>query len=202
MTVKIEEWRGVENLVYAEVTADTAQAYTTGAVKPLAGIAEISREVKEEKATKFYDNNPAITIYGEGEDEIKISVSAIPLATKAELLGQTIDSATGALIEGERTVKYFAIGYKAKTTSGTDVYRWRLKGTFSTPAESHKTKDDGQDSSGEELTYTGVSTVKAFTKNNNKPARGVEVWDDADSTCNVSAFFDQVTDPDKLTIKN
>lgn len=198
---RIEEWRGVENLVYAEITKDDATEYTTKAVKPLSGVAEISRTIKEDKATKFYDNLPAFTIYGEGEDEIKIKVSVLPLSVRADILGQTLDATTGAMIEGERTIKQFAIGYKTKTTSGVDVYRWRLKGTFSTPEESHKTIDDGTDSNGEELTFTGVATIHKFTKGG-KSARGVIVVDDADSTANVSTFFDQVTDPDKLTVKN
>lgn len=199
---RIEEWRGVEGLVYAEVTKDDATEYTTGAVKPLAGVAEISRTIKEDKGTKFYDNRPAFTIYGEGEDEIKIKVSVLPLSVRADILGQALDTATGAMIEGERDIKYFAIGYITKTTSGVDVYRWRLKGTFSPPEESHKTIDDGTDSNGEELTFTGVSTIHKFTKGGNKSARGVVVVNDADSKCDVTDFFDQVTDPDKLTVKN
>ena len=40
---EIYEYRGVEGLVYAEVTADTAENYTTGTVKDLAGVATISK---------------------------------------------------------------------------------------------------------------------------------------------------------------
>ena len=40
---KIYEYRGVEGLVAAEVTADTAEAFTTGEVFDIAGVSEIAK---------------------------------------------------------------------------------------------------------------------------------------------------------------
>ena len=50
------------------------------------------------------------------------------------------------------------------------------------------------------LTYTGISTTYKFTKGNS-PAKAVVVDDNAESKCDVSAFFETVTDPDKLKAK-
>ena len=44
----------------------------------------------------------------------------------ATITGQNYDSATGALFEGVRDLKYFALGYKTKKTNGDEVYVWRL----------------------------------------------------------------------------
>jgi len=57
---------------------------------------------------------------------VTISASAIPLDVLATITGQNYDSATGALFEGVRDLKYFALGYKTKKTNGDEMYVWRL----------------------------------------------------------------------------
>ena len=198
--MKYEEFRGVSDLVIAEVTTDDDTAYETGEVEELAGAGEISKTTEASSATKYYDNIPAIVINAEGADTITVTSSVPLLATLAKITGKTIDEATGAMIDSEGKPKYFALGYKFQKTDGTDRYVWRLKGTFSVPDESSKTKDNGTDSSGMTLTYTGISTTHKFTKGNS-PAKAVVVDDNAESKCDVSAFFETVTDPDKLRTK-
>lgn len=197
---EIVEYRGVEGLVYAEVTEDSVENYTTGAVKPLAGVAEISRTTESSSETHYYDNIPAIVINSTGSDEVTITSSAIPLEVLAEITGQVYDSTTGAMIEGTRENKYFAIGYKTKKTNGDEVYVWRYKGQFSIPDSTHVTEDDGTDANGQELTYTGISTTHKFAKNNNKGAKALNV-DLGKDLADVSTFFDTVTTPDELTVK-
>ena len=110
---KVAEYRGVSDLVYAEVTKDdneTTGGYVTGTVKPLAPVAEISRTTESSSEAHYYDNKPLIVIDSTGADEITLSVAAIPLDVLADITGQVYDQTLGALIEGERTPKYFAIG--------------------------------------------------------------------------------------------
>lgn len=201
---KVVEFRGVDNLVYAEVTKDDNESsgggYTTGEVKTLAPVAEISKSTETSSATKYYDNLPALVINSEGSDEIGLTVAIPDLATYAELVGKQIDETTGAMIDSEREPKYFALGYRFKKTDGTYRYVWRLKGMFAIPDESSKTEDDGTDSDNVELTYTGISTTHKFTKGG-KPAKAVVIDDTADSKADVSAFFDAVTTPDTLKAK-
>lgn len=200
---KVVEFRGVDNLVYAEVTNDDNEVsggYTTGEVKFLAAVAEISKTTEVSSATKYYDNLPAIVINSEGSDEVTVTCAIPDLATYAEITGKTIDTTTGAMIDGEREPKYFALGYRFKKTDGTYRYVWRLKGMFAIPDETSATEDDGTDGNNMSLTYTGISTTHKFTKGN-KPAKAVVVDDTAESKADISTFFETVTDPDKLKAK-
>ena len=95
---EIFEYRGVEGLVYAEVTADDDEGYTTGTVKQLAGVAEIGRTTETSSEPHYYDNVPAVVVSSTGSDEVTCTVSAIPLEVLAEITGQQYDSNLGVLI--------------------------------------------------------------------------------------------------------
>ena len=195
----ITEYRGVEGFVYAEVTKDDVDEYVTGEVKPLAGVSEITRTTESSSETHYYDNMPAIVINSTGADELTCAVSAIPLDVLADITGQDFDATTGTLIEGTRTPKYFAIGYKTKRNNGSEVYVWRLKGTFGIPDSTHATENDGTDANGQELVYTGIQTTHKFAKLG-KGAKAINV-DVGLGLADVSTFFDEVTTPDTLKAK-
>lgn len=197
MEGKIYEYRGVESLVYAEVLEDTSTAITFGGVKTLAGVAEISKETDSSSETHYYSNLPAIVITSEGSDTLTISASAIPLEVLADITGQTYDVTTGMLIEEERKSKYFAIGYMTETTSGDKMYVWRQKGMFNVPGQTNATRNDGTDANGQELTYTGISTVHKFTKTG-KPAKAITI-NAGLGLVDVSTFFDTVQTPDSIS---
>lgn len=205
---EITEYRGVEDLVAAEVLTDNnneEEGYTTGEVFDIAGVAEISKSTSSSNESHYYNNMPAVVVGSTGADEVTLSVSAIPLDILAKITGQKYDELTGTLIEGERETKYFAIGYKTKKTNGDYVYVWRLKGTFNIPESTHATENDGTDANGQELTYTGINTTHKFAKvtdknGNKKGAKAINV-DVAKGLADVSTFFDEVVTPDTLTAK-
>lgn len=192
------EYRGVSNAVYAEVTADTAENFTTGAVKDLTGVSEIGKTTDSANETHYYDNLPAIVIDSVGSDEITINTSGIPLDVLADITGQYYDQKTGMLVEQESTPKYFAFGYITDKTDGTKVLVWRLKGKFSIPGTTSATKDDGTDANGQELTYTGISTVHKFTKTG-KPARAINIDTSVNQTMTDATFFETVNTPDTIS---
>lgn len=204
---EIVEYRGVEGLVAAEViTDDDTNGYTTGTVFAIAGVAEISKTTDSSNEAHYYDNIPAVVVSNTSSDEVTISASAIPLDVLGEITGQKYDTATGALIEGPRDVKYFAIGYKTKKTNGDDMYVWRFKGTFNIPDQTNGTEDDSTDANGQEIVYTGISTTHKFMKNPDKNGhpRGAKalIVDVGKDLADVSTFFDEVTTPDTLTAKS
>lgn len=199
---EILEYRGVEGLVAAEVLTDNnevEEGYTTGEVFSIAGVAEISRTTEASNEPHYYDNMPAIVVSSVASDEVTISASAIPLDVFAKITGQKYDETKGAMIEGPRELKYFALGYKTKKTNGDEVYVWRYKGTFNIPDQTNATENDGTDANGQELVYTGIQTTHKFTATG-KGAKAMNV-DVALDKADVSAFFEKVTTPDTLKAK-
>ena len=198
---EILEYRGVEGLVAAEVLTDdndTNSGYTTGDIFAVAGVAEISKAVEQSTASHYYDNMAAIVIDSVGADTITINASAIPLEVQAKLTGQTYVTAKGALIEGEATRPYFALGYKTQKTDGTEMLVWRYKGKFTLGDETNTTKNDGTDANGQSLTFTGINTTHKFTANGNKGAKALVV-DSSINTAAAATFFTNVTTPDDLS---
>lgn len=202
---QIYEYRGVSGLVYAPVTVDdnsseSGHGYVTGTVKPLAGVAEISKSTESSNEAHYYDNLPAVVVSSTGSDEITISTSAIPLDVLADITGQYYDAATGMFVEKERNPGYFAIGYQTKTTDGDVIYVWRLKGTFNIPDQTNQTENDGTDANGQEITFTGISTTHQFTKTS-APAKAVTVNTGLDLIADKANFFNSVQTPDTITPK-
>ena len=195
---KIYEYRGVEGLVYAPIVADTKETFQTGTVKELAGVAEISKSTSSSSEPHYYDNLPAVVVDSTGADTITINTSAIPYDVLADITGQFYDAQTGAYVEKERTPKYFAIGYKTQTTDGVDMFVWRLKGTFNIPDEDNKTKNDSTDANGQELTFTGISTVHKFTNIGNKSAKAITVNTSVNPVSETD-YFGSVQTPDTVT---
>ena len=202
MAQYVDEFRGTDNLVYAEVLIDnneTGEGYTTGTVKILAPVAEISKTVETASDTKYYDNKPALTIVAEGADTITLTVPALDLATLAEITGKTYDSTLGAFMDGEATPKYFALGYRLRLTDGSYRYVWRYKGKFGIPDETAQTEDAGTDSNNQSLTYTGIETIHEFAKTSS--SQKALVVDERDDKADLTDFFATVTTCDTLTAK-
>ena len=136
-------------------------------------------------------------INSEGSDEISITGASIPLDVLSKITGKEIDATSGVYIDGPAVPPYMAIGYQYELTSGDTVVYWRLKGKFTIPDVSSATQDDGTDSSGQELTYTGVNTNHVFTKTG-KTAKGI-VADSRFSTFDAATVLATVHTPDVLT---
>lgn len=196
----IFEFRGVDGLVYAEVLTDNegSDGYTTGEVKSLSMVAEIGKTTETASEAKYYDNVAMLVINSEGADTFTLQVAPINLEVLSEITGKNFDAETGAMIDAERKVKYFAIGYRTKGTDGEYRYVWRYKGTFNIPDETVASENAGTDSNNQELTYTGIYTTHKFAKGGSAKAIVVDTrYDKADLT----KFFDTVTTPDTLKAK-
>lgn len=198
--MKFEEYRGVKNLVVAELTETVNEqgetVATYGDVIRLAGVQAVSGEVNESSETHYYDDMAAIVVDSEGADTYTLTVSVVEKKTRALIEGTTYDEATGALIGTQKKKKYFALGYIADTVSGVEEYNWIYKGKFTGGNKTHNTKNDGTDATNMEYTYTSIQTAVKFAKAGNNPCKYLSV--DNDGKANLDTFFDKVTTPDDL----
>ena len=192
MSTYVDEFRGTDNLVFAEVlTDDATNGYTTGAVSILAPVAEISKTVETASDTKYYDNHAALTINAEGADTITLTVPALDLKTLAAITGKNYDETTGAYMDGTSTPKYFALGYRLRLTDGSYSYVWRYKGSFAVPDETSQTENAGTDSTNQQLTYTGIATMYHFAKTGS--SEKALVVDERDTEVSLTGFSSVVT---------
>lgn len=192
---KTVEFRGCDNLVFAEVLTDDANGITFGAVRSLAPVAVIAKTVETSSETHYYDNVGQIIIRSEGSDEITLTVPVLPLDILAAVTGKTYDASTGAFIDGESVEKYYAIGYRLRLTDGSYRYVWRNKGSFGIPNSTSSTENDGTDTNNQQLVYTGVKSIYKFT--NGGRAKGVVV-DERDGKYDCTDWFTSVVTPDTL----
>lgn len=198
---EIAEYRGCENLVFAEVTKDDSTGYTTGTVEELAGLAEVGVTTEQSSETKYYDNAPALVLQGLGAETRTFTIDHLPLKLLAKLTGQQIDATTGAILGGGDGVetKYFAVGYVSEVTSGIKTYKWALKGTFAIPDETNTTKNGGTDSNNMSLVYTGIATTHKFTNCGKKVYVALEDTTADGKKIDMSTWFDTVQTPDTLS---
>lgn len=195
--MKIVDWRGIRGLVAAELLTDSEDGVTYGEPFAVAGVSSLSKSTETSSANKYYDNVPAISIQAVGGDAVSIEASAIPEDVLAKIMGEYYDEETGLYVEGEPVQKYFAIGYITEKTDGTEMFVWRLKGTFSYPETEHTTKDDGTDSTGNAITYTGINTQHKFAKTG-KTAKAINL-PAAKYAAGEAKFFETVQTPDTVT---
>ena len=195
--MNIYEYRGVSGFVAAEILEDSTENYTTDTPFEIAGISQIQKETASQEATHYYDNIAAIVISSTGADTITADVSGVPYDVLAKITGQTYDAAKGMYVEHERRSKYFAIGYKTKTTDNREIYVWRQKVKFAVPSETNKTEDDSTDANGQSLQITCVSTIHKFAAIGNIPAKSTIV-DTSVNPISETDFFGTVQTPDTI----
>lgn len=202
--MKVKEFRGCKNLVFAEVTKDdndVSGGYVTGTVKPLAPVAEISKTVETSSEAHYYDNKAAIIINSEGADTVTFTIAIPDDETLAEITGRTYDSAKKMFIESERKQKYFAVGYilGEKGEGDDERYVWRLKGTFNIPDETSATEDNGTGANNMSLEFTGIYTEHEFTNGKGTGVKGSAKANYIRESSNVATaekWFEKVATPD------
>jgi len=197
-----EEYQGFDSLMFAQITQDDATSYTTSVPEILAPAGEISVKTERSSEPKYYDNQPFLIVTAEGFDEATLTVPVLPISLVARLLGKTVDTATGALLDtGETQNKYFAIGYRLRFTDGTYRYVWRHKGMFRLDEEAAKARDASTDTNNHKLIFTGITTKYKFTLPNNvKRSSKQIVVDERDGKADVESWFEQVITPDNLAL--
>ena len=192
---RVFEWRGVSGLVAAEIISDTADGFVTGDVFSIAGVATASKEAASSNETHYYDNLGAVVISTDGETTITFDISGLDSDVYAKITGYKYNENTGAVIEGKRHVKFYAVGFQYEDSDFNVWYSWYYKGVFAVPSSNHASINAGTDANGQTLVYTAVRTTYAF--NNGSGAKSMSL-NTALDLVDTSTFFDKVTTPDDL----
>lgn len=165
MNAEYGEFVGVEDLYVADITADDTAAYTAGTPEYLAPSAEISIQANINNAPQYYDNVAGFNYVTEGVSTITLTVSGVPAAKLAELLGKYYDAATGRVLDDGQPnppVKALSFSFN-KGPDGKRFFQY-LKGVFSGGEEIATTKADGNVSVHTyQLTFTALNTAHKWS---------------------------------------
>lgn len=168
MSMTYNEYRGIRSVVIAEVKKNDSDGYEADKWEEFSGAQSLGVTKNESFESHFYDNAARIVIDAEGADELAIVLSILANKTRAKVDGVEYDSTTNMIINTPKKRKYFAIGYIAEKTDGTEEANIYYCGKFSGGGETHNTKDDGTEATNVEYTYTGVhTTAKIYTTADN-----------------------------------
>ncbi len=190
--------RGLHNIYAAKVITDNETSFTTGTPFHLIPGGELSTSPDSEQANYPFDNVIQYSVGREGATEIKITGAGMRPAQIAQITGKDVDETTGAVLDsGEyNNDNYWAIGAEMDNIDGTSSMFWFMKGTFSLPEESAKTKGEDTDASGTELTYSAIPTTHKFT--NGKVHKRTVIDTISTKVKEGSSWFEQVVTPDNI----
>lgn len=192
--MNFREYRGIRGLVIAEVTQDTTAGYVAGKWMELTGVQSVAKATNESSEAHYYDNQAAIVIDSEGNDEYTLTVSVLDKKTKALIEGTYYSEANGVLVSTPKAKKYFALGFIGEDTDGVEEFNIIYKGKFSGGNETYNTKNDGTDATGVEYTFTAIHTSfkDALATNVKKSVKSVQV--EASTAVTEAKVFGVFTD--------
>lgn len=193
-------FRGVDNLVFAEVLVDDAYQYVTGEVMELSAVAKIAKKTENSSSPEFYNNIPLFVVQGLGATTLELSITPPDLKKFSLITGQDFDASKGTMIEGERENRYFAVGYKYQGTDNHTRYAWYYKCSFNIPDETYDTINSGTDTTNIVITCTAINTTHKFAYKG-KSARGI-IADDRLANYGFDKFFTSVVTPDNQPTGN
>lgn len=165
----MRQFRGCSRLVYAPYTYAEGKV-TFGAVKMLAKVKSVSREISSDNEEVWADNKLQDTTYGGTSVTRTFSCMRLDPSVDAELLGKSVvevgtNKLYGTAPDGS-TRPYFAIGY---ALHDGDVNRpceivWGYKGIVNSISQTANTIDRGTGSEGQEVNITFAAPDVAWAK--------------------------------------
>lgn len=153
---------GLDSLYVAEVTEDSAAAYTAGTPAWLAPAAEASQEPTTSFEIQYADDQPYEVMTAEGETKIALKVTGIPLEMLATIAGRVWDATTGRMYDNAAVAPYFALSFRSQKSNGSYRYYQYLKGRFDMPKDAAATLGEKAEPKTVDLTYTAIRTVHEF----------------------------------------
>ena len=165
----MKQFRGCSRLVYAPYTYEEGKV-TFGAVKTLAKVKSVSREIASESEEVWADNKLQDTTYGGASVTRTFSCMRIDPEVDAELMGKSIvtvgtNKMYGTAPDGS-TRPYVAIGYALHDGDADRPCEvvWAYKGIVNSISQVSNTIDRGTGSEGQEVNITFAAPDVAWTK--------------------------------------
>jgi phi13 family phage major tail protein len=196
MTLNKKSFVGVDQVYYALVTQDDSSAYVAGTPALFAPAMNIVQTPKTNAKVQYADNQPFDSMSSEGETEMELEVTGVPLDVVATILGRVYNTTTGRFYDNGATPPDIALGFRAKMRGGYYRYYWFLKGTFQSPVEEQASETDTPDPKSIKLKFTAIRTIKTFTLNGSitDTVKRV-VGDTSDSTFSAATWWNAVQTP-------
>lgn len=191
---------GLKDLYVAEVTVDSASAYTADTPEWFAPAAEAKQEPTVNEETQYADDVPYDVMSISAETKITLNVTNIPAEMQAKIMGHVFDAASGRVWEDPDAVPpYMALSFRSAKSNGSYRYYQFLKGKFSMPGSEHASKADSPDFKLTEVVYTAIPTVYEFDLGSVN-RRVKRVWGDDDTdNFDGATWFSQVQTPSATT---
>jgi len=204
MTIQSGEYKsrvGLDNLYYAIVSVDSAAAYTVGAPVYLAPAAAATQAPTTSIETQYADDQPYDVFTGEGDTEVVLTMTGVPLVTLAAITGKTYDAVNGRMYDTTQSPPYCALGFRAMKSDGSYRYYWFLKGMFNMPGEDSETKGETPTPQTQEITYKAINTVHKFNVGGSSTYAIKRVTGDTSATgFSATNWWTAVQTPDSVVI--
>jgi phi13 family phage major tail protein len=186
---------GLDEIYVAEVTEDSASAYTAGTPEVLAPAADIAMTPVSSQSMQYADNQPFDVFEAEAETNMDITLTGVPSEMLAKLLGSQFDAVSGRVFDNMGIPPFMALGFRTMKSDGSYKYYWFQKVQFIPPAEGAATKADKITPQPIKLVCKALKTIHKWDLGD--VTDGVKrVYGDEDTT-NFSAttWFSQVQTP-------
>ena len=159
----------------------------------------VTNDSAEESATYYFDNGKNnVKITGNGDEELAIVASFIPLKTLAEIIGQVYEN--GALLVGAKKEALFACMWRTELSDGKHRYHCALLCNFVRPSNNGNTKE-GTNANMLELTAGVAFTAKEWDITGGKASFMYTQMDEEDAPVGVDLdvkWFEAVPTPDAI----
>ena len=201
----MRQYRGCSHLVYAIETEAQDGTVTFGAVKVLAPVKAVSRDITSDNEAVYADNVVQQRTYGATSVTRTFDTTRISPEVMAELLGDTTmeigsgsDAPVARLTNPDGSSRpYIAVGYAlhdGDVDNPCEVV-WAYHCKVNSISKTANTIDDGTGSEGQSVEIVNVAPKKAFTETGKRNLDFVLPVAEGD-TETVTKFFAQVVTPD------
>jgi len=134
---------GMRDMVYAKITADTAEGTVYGAVKQLQGVQKLGFKPNSAQQQSYGDDGIFCVVNSAGDAEGEIEMNTIPPEMEADWFGRSLDANGAVVMSSADMPNDVAIGFRAKKQDGSDKLVWLYKCTPSSPESAFATQESG-----------------------------------------------------------